>query len=446
MSHARLAERFVWIALLLALAASLVVLSCGSSSSSPAADGDTEVAPEEDGDSNAPDGDTEVDIDKDKDTEGIIITPNDGDEETESEGRGCLSNKDCNGDQYCKDSICFFRKEMCQACKSDGECGLAGNGAICLPTGVCGGGWCQSNADCLEGACLPVTGRTEGNQCQIVKGTGEAGQPCCANADCNTDQVCFPSSRKCTTPCKTSVNCPSGYVCYDDPNDSYGGYCKVGCETTKDCLGGQVCANAQCVTGNCGSKYDCPIENLCNTATLNCVSGCEDNGDCNGENECISGQCIKRIGCRGTFECSRAQMCTKEDVNATPENRGCCYNPKETQTGPGCATGDTRTCCTNPAEPQKFCDVCTDTDNSKKECKQSEGKDNPCAELQDKDGNSVGHFCIIIWDCTYRASDGSVQTGTKECPRGYTCTEMDNNGDKSKICIADCTKSVFQDQ
>lgn len=443
MSRSGLVQRHLWVVPLFVLLTALAWSCGGSSGDKTPADGDSDTITEEDGDViDTVDGDKP---DGDRDTDSIIIiTPNDGDEETETQDRGCTTNKDCNGDQYCKDKICLFRKEMCQACKSDGECGLAGNGTICLPSGLCGGGWCQSNADCREGACLPVTGRPEGNQCQIVKGTGENGQPCCTNGDCNSDQVCFPTSRKCTTPCKTSMNCLTGYVCYDDPNDTYGGYCKIGCETTKDCLGGKVCANSQCVTGDCGSKYDCPVENICNTTTLHCIAGCEDNGDCNGENECVNKLCIKRIGCRGTFECSKAQMCTKEDMNAAPADRGCCFNPKQTETGPGCATGETRTCCKNPEAPQKFCDVCTDTDNKNKECGSSGGKDNACVGLQDKDGNKLGNFCLINWDCNYR-NGSDVDLGTKECPLGYTCTQMeDSNKNKSKVCLADCTKPVFQ--
>jgi len=215
------------------------------------------------------------------------------------------------------------------------------------------------------------------------------------------------------------------------------GHCIPGCETNDDCLSGTVCVDGSCLEGDCGNKYDCPIEYICDTAARKCEPGCEDDKDCYGYNECIGGECVERTGCEGTYQCGLAEMCTIE-YNGTedlpPQDRGCCYNPK---------TEGSETC-PNPNEPQKFCDVCTDTQNQQGECGTNSYGKNYCVELQDKDGNSMGNFCLIHWDCSVAAGeDIEADPGTVECPRGYTCIKQEEGEMAGKYCLADCTREEF---
>ena len=186
----------------------------------------------------------------------------------------------------------------------------------------------------------------------------------------------------------------------------------------------------------CTSNENCPLEYLCDKEKQTCVPGCENNDDCYSQNECVVHECKPKIGCKGTLECPLAWSCTTELTDGTPEDLGCCFNPKQTET-----QVDDRTCM-NPWGVQKFCDACTDNDNLKKEC----GEGNACSGFNDKEGNPLGYFCIIRWDCT-TTYQGQQMKGSLECPRGYTCTyiETTNTNLQGKFCTANCSESVFQE-
>ena len=402
-------------------------------SDTPDGDTDEDMAAEQEEDW-ATDGD--LPAEKEEDKGGFIEIDGDSDVELLE----CYKDTDCFGNEWCDTTVgkCKARKRECEPCIRHEECGYDKD--LCLPSGVCGhdcssgsGYTCRDNYVCTS---FPELGAGV-QQCSFGEGgaPGGKGSACCSDAHCQEPYICYALTGKCIDGCKSSTGCAPGTVCVDeDPNDNLGGHCKEGCVSKRDCEAGNVCINGACVLGDCGEKADCPLEYTCDTEKRLCVPGCDVNGDCYAQNECIDHECKRKIGCEGTWECPLAWSCTTELPDGDPEDRGCCFHPKQDET-----KIDDRTC-TNPWGPQKFCDVCTDTDNSKKEC----GQDNLCAQLKDKDDKPLGYFCIIKWDCTTN-HEGQQMLGTVECPRGYTCVYMEGDNMQGKFCIADCTKSVFQE-
>jgi hypothetical protein len=436
--------KFSLILVMLALAC-MVAFACSSENSTGTdgdvivdgdlADGDVPV----DGDTQ-PDGDLPPDGDKPDGDGGVIIDPTDGDED---EGRqdGCLSDRDCFGDEYCDTAskLCKRRKTTCEPCEKSEECGYRED--LCLPEGICGR-WCQSMTDCPEGFnCEQIQGLTE-KQCvfNASSGDGSMGAKCCYDGNCQEPMVCHPQTNRCYDGCigDGSSACPPGEVCVDPSDDNRNGHCAPGCDETMPCAAGTVCIDGTCIEGDCALKEHCPLEYLCETDTRHCVPGCEDNGDCYAYNECIEGLCVERIGCEGTYQCGLGEMCTEEleEMNVPPEDRGCCFDPK-TSGSEECANP-------YPEGPQKFCDACTDEQNQNKEC----GEDDVCAELKGKDENdneiSLGFFCLIRWDCSLWTDDGRDE-GTRECPRGYGCIKIEDGQMAGKYCMADCTNPLFSE-
>ncbi len=385
-----------------------------------------------DGDTDAADGDQ-----ADGDNGGVVITPVDGDKDTGPEP-DCYDDGDCYGNDYCdeENGICRRRLAPCEPCDNHRECGHDDD--YCLPDSygnVCGR-YCSASDPCpTDYDCLPIA-ELNTNQCVFSSGiaNGQVGDNCCTNENCAEPLVCNTLTGKCFEGCGSGSACPAGMVCYDDPSDSRNGYCQIGCLINKDCLGGEVCYNGKCLEGDCVSKDDCPLEHLCDVSTFSCIPGCEVDADCSAYNECLipdgktEYECVERIGCDGTYQCALAQMCTTEGRDLSPEERGCCFNPKHEADGE----------CSNPFGVQKFCDPCTDTNNQNQEC----GADGACFELKDEDV-SLGYFCLIKWDCTVNTDDG-VDQGTVMCPRGYSCMKMEDGQFAGKYCVADCTNELFQ--
>ncbi len=411
------------------LLSAFLAVACSSSDEDASPDGDTPV----NGDNDLPvDGDKPADGDTpaDGDNGGIIIPP-DGDDEPQVE---CRVDADCpTGDNYCDPELnkCRRRKFTCEPCEEHKECGYDQD--YCLPSGLCGRSCIDVN-DCSVGYDCEVVPEFGARQCvfDMTQTDGVEGNNCCTNENCTAPLVCFPLTAKCTSGCNPQAsNCPTGMICYDDPADDRDPYCTYGCNINEECPAGEICFEHQCHEGDCSSKYDCPLEYLCNTTGFSCYPGCEDDEDCYASNECISGQCVERIGCEGTWQCSIGEICSEELPDGDPEDRGCCFDAKAEQS----QTSDGRVC-PNIYGAQKFCDACTDTQNQNQEC----GADNVCVELQDQDGNSKGHFCLIKWDCTYQdGENGVTDQGTRQCPRGYGCIKIESDQLNGKFCMADCT-------
>lgn len=430
--------------LFIVLALVIVLISCGEGDAGSEDGDDPDV---EDGDEvpidgdiiPIPDGDQVVITDGD-DGGGVVITPNDGDVD---DGRddGCKDDGDCSGSDYCDaaSGLCKRRKTICEPCETNRECGY--NEDLCLPSGICGY-YCESNDDCTSVSdgfnCENISG-TSDKQCVFNDGgtDGTHGSACCWDGHCNAPYVCHPQTSRCYDGCigNGSSACPPGQVCVDDSSDDRNGHCAPGCDESTPCQGGTVCVDGVCIEGDCATKEHCPLEYRCDTETHLCISGCDNDGDCYAYNECINGACIEKIGCEGTWECGLAEVCTVELADPEPEDRGCCFNPKTSGTE----------LCPNPYPegPQKFCDVCTDTQNQNQECGSNALGDNLCVTLQDDEGNPKGDFCLIRVDCNAR-TEGELDPGTRECPRGYTCVKIDDPQMGGKYCIADCTKPEYQ--
>ncbi len=343
------------------------------------------------------DGNSTADTDnnnQDGDKEGgLVINPdlNGGDVEEEQEiwVPECTEDADCGGDKYCDTTanICRWRKTLCEPCESSRECGTRDDACLPHPNGsyVCGKYcsaewpclWRNEETDAFECQSIP----DYGDQCRYVgvAGTAAKGEPCCVTEDCDTSSgtiVCAGVPRACRTDCHTpGVGCPTGQVCRDD------GACGAGCETNGDCAAGEVCLEQNCVKGECAENVDCYPERICNTSTLKCEDGCVESDGCLAMNECIDGECVKRVGCKGTWNCGLNENCTKEDVasDAAPEDRGKCYDPRYPTSEENPAPND--------HQNQLYCAPCTEQAQDSDECG---GVGTHCLGVQDSEGNDRG--------------------------------------------------------
>lgn len=439
-------RKYFLLALISLLATLFIVSACGDNNVNINVDGDDNT---NDGDTDTTvDGDEDITVDGDdvvdgdKDGGGVIIYP-DGDTDDESDRIvGCLDDSDCTGSDYCdKDSaLCKRRKSICETCRESVECGYRDD--ACLidsgDEGICGY-FCESDTDCDTGFKCEIVSGVATRQCVFVG--SETENICCADIHCEAPQVCNPLTHMCYDGCigNGTSACPSGQVCVDASDDDRNGHCADGCDAETPCPGGQVCVDGTCIEGDCAIKEHCPIEYLCDTVEHACIPGCEVDADCYTSNECVEGECVERIGCTGTWQCSMAEMCSKEVANdVPPEERGCCFNPKTSGTEE----------CPNPLPegPQKLCDACTDTQNQSNppECGQGSLGKNYCVTLQDKDQNPIGDFCLIRWDCSVY-EEGTLDEGTRVCPRGYSCIKINQGNEMDgKYCMADCTDPSFQ--
>lgn len=374
------------------------------------------------------------DVDKEKET--IFVIP-DGDDEPEEEeeiDRGCVADNDCGAvsDYYCDRStgygICHRRLQLCDACKADLECGYDYDLCIFDPTDdtkqrkVCGL-YCMDQSECPTGFTCVDT------QCMLQKDALN-GTACCVNAHCTDPKkpACNPVTHRCGVGCKTDNDCAQQFVCVQ-------GVCKEGCAKSADCPAGTMCDSLTriCVEGECGSKADCPMETICDTGTRKCIPGCEDNLDCTAAKECKQAEtgkiCVERTGCRkdmGTGDCKLGMFCDHNMPDANNPDRGTCRTQEK--------EGGGYSCC-----------GCSED----KECNYN-GTDGYCVEIdftKDEQGNVIPgkvkyKSCLVPVDCKHRNKDTGEFEGTLDCPRGFTCGELQiqsNSGTSSKwICVMDC--------
>ena len=118
----------------------------------------------------------------------------------------------------------------------------------------------------------------------------------------------------------------------NQPEPNRTGECVNGCTSIEECPGGTICVAGQCIEGECTESAHCAIAHYCDTVTNVCVEGCQSNDDCPGTDECVGGTCILYTGCKGTYECSLGDLCSKELTEEEiaqddPALRGECETP-----------------------------------------------------------------------------------------------------------------------
>ncbi len=372
------------------------------------------------------DGDT--DAVAEQDVIDFVIPDGDTSEEEEEEARGCVSDRDCVpvSDYYCDRSsgfgVCRRRLGLCDPCESHLQCGM--NQDMCITDPISGnkvcGSYCVSDYECPNGFVC------QSNQCVLTQAGIDSGA-CCVNENCTdpSKPVCNPTTHRCFAGCHDDMECPSGQVCAN-------GVCKDGCASSQDCAAGTVCDpdTRQCIPGECITKYDCPLEHLCNEADHTCYEGCENDNDCMGSNECKERDghkiCVERTGCRHTGDCKLGMFCDFDQPDPDNPDRGTCRTlyPE----------GGPYSCCS---------------------CAQNEdcnfnGQEGYCVEMkfEDEDGNPIPgkvnyKTCVFPVDCKRRDDDGNL-IGSVDCPRGFTCGELtvssQSGEQKYGICVTDCNE------
>ncbi len=295
----------------------------------------------------------------------------------------CTSDVNCGFEEFCDTCIgrCLPRRELCDPCERDEECGESGD--LCLEY-ASGGSWCGRRC----GAC-PVGYACDEDlaQCVALSGSCERVRECDDSSDCPSGRVCSPAFL-CVPGCTDDASCTAGNICQ-------GGECRPPCTSAAECVAGAECVDGRCrVPGGCLTSEDCAEpETYCDRDTLMCVPGCEVDNDClDAALECVAGDCVPR-GCLGNYACAFGQVC---DL----------------------ATG----LCAEAVGP--YCDTCNGDDID------SCGTENLCASLQEDDVD-VGSFCFVA--CTDDPDNA--------CPQGYRCQEVEvEAGDVRRVCTRPCNR------
>lgn len=295
----------------------------------------------------------------------------------------CDGDVNCGFEEFCESCLgrCLPRRELCEPCSEDRECGEVEDRCLDYTSG---GRYCgRSCGSCPVGY---ICGASSG-QCVALSGSCEAVRECETASDCPLGRVCS-GAFQCVVGCTDDGSCTAGLICQ-------AGECRAPCTSAAECPVGADCVEGRCaVEGGCLSSEDCDeAQTYCDRNTLMCVSGCEVDNDClDAGLECIAGDCVPR-GCRGNYSCAFGQVC---DV----------------------ATG----VCSEATGP--YCDRCNGDDID------SCGAANVCASLQD-DGEDVGAFCFV-------ACDGDPDN---RCPQGYGCQDVEvEAGDVRSVCARTCNR------
>jgi hypothetical protein len=226
---------------------------------------------------------------------------------------GCALTKKCKTDSDCLSLGCSISSFTCVAQCADGQkdgnetdidCG---GGGSCSPCAV--GKGCKANSDCTSSACdlvqmkcvssTCVDERKDGTESDVDCG-GSCPNGCAVGQLCNTDTdcanlACDPMTGKC-----------AANQCSDQQKD--------GAETDVDCGGGQC---PQCAIGmHCLGDNDCVAPNACDANSLLCVGnqcadhrmdGSETDVDCGGPNGCA--RCGSGKMCTVTSDCLSGHTC-----------------------------------------------------------------------------------------------------------------------------------------
>lgn len=182
-------------------------------------------------------------------------------------------------------------------------------GYACYDFGDVGVCWaqCESDAECPDsGVCNVWTG-----WCEPVGTGATTGQPCDADADCESGwcateaEYGFPGGR-CASYCDPSSGfCGGDAVCIDasDGSGPVFGFCLDGCAAPGDCRAGLMCIEYDANTGyceaRCESDAECPDTGVCDEESGYCEapSGAAPLGAaCATNADCESGWCWSESG------------------------------------------------------------------------------------------------------------------------------------------------------
>jgi hypothetical protein len=215
----------------------------------------------------------------------------------------CVSDGECNRDQFCSGGVCIARKAAGTECNTSAECGssICVDGLCC--TQPCTGQCEACNVANNEGSCIPVVGSPVGSrQACASDGTicggvcdGTIGDRCtykgagtsCRPGACKAGLADLPAF------CQGNGACAPRQQQSCDPLacDAPGVQCAGPCKTNADCTTNQFCAAGICVAkqangATCGSPSHC--------ASNHCVDGLCCNTACDGQ--CASCDQVDHLG------------------------------------------------------------------------------------------------------------------------------------------------------
>jgi hypothetical protein len=237
----------------------------------------------------------------------------------------CISENDCNSDQFCSGGICKLKNGPGALCNAGVECGsgICVDGVCC--TKACSGQCEACNVRGSEGTCTPVAGAPPGSrQACASDGTicggicdGVIGDHCTykgASTSCRQG-ACANGLADLPAVCQGNGSCAPRQQQSCDPFacDTAGAACAGNCKTNANCAANQFCAAGICVArqasgATCGAPEHC--------ASNHCVDGLCCDKACGGQCEACDqvdhlGTCIAisgaprngRPGCEGLGTC-----------------------------------------------------------------------------------------------------------------------------------------------
>lgn len=162
---------------------------------------------------------------------------------------------------------------------------------------------------------------------------------------------------------------------------------EVTCTETAECGFGESCLEGVCTAKSCATSAGCPVGTYCETDG-SCAVGCQSDDDCYPDQGCDGGGCVDR-GCRDTsLDCAFGEFCDLATGDCYPGNNNYC-----------------KPCIAESTDPDQ--------------CGSSE---NLCLGW-----GQYGDFCGVECD------------NTTDCPAGYDCVPVGENGNIiTKQCITYC--------
>jgi len=272
----------------------------------------------------------------------------------------CQRNSDCD-EGYCSDGICekdcviaeldcprgFVCNELSQ-CENPGAGGGPGVGGAGTGTAMGGAASATTTSSGSTTSAGGATSTTSSTTSSTTTGSG--GSPptlgelelCQNDAQCNGTLVCRAMTKggtmRCTSPCTSHAQCPSGSKCLPEGSGSLcffsdvGRACTMAAECNFACIQGVDYCTTPCNSGaDCPNGYGCmpigsPAQNVCVKAEALCDGA--NNGDCIAQAACDLSPNLILGSC--TTTCNTPADCPQRAAGLAPWScDGLCRRPAD---------------------------------------------------------------------------------------------------------------------